>query len=203
MSKLSIQTQIKYNIFTQYKPLQLSNGSIIFYSYKEILKYNKNLSFYGKFSNTYKDTFLFRKFEKKMPENITKILQIKDIILCCDEDLFLYNIKSLKDNPVKYSLKLNDILKLNDGKLLGITNKNLIIIDIDSIIAELTTNKIKNHHKIVFKFPDDWYIKPTLKKYIENIYMHLLPNNKLLLHFFLTEKEGKCKLTCYKWNKIF
>ena len=138
-----------------------------------------------------------------MPENITKILQIKDIILCCDEYLFLYNIKSLKDNPVKYPLKLNDILKLNDGKLLGITNKNLIIIDIESIIAELATNKIKNHHKIVFKFPDDWYIKPTLKKTMEKIYMHLLSNNKLLLHFFLIEKEGTCKITRYKWNKIY
>ena len=50
------------------------------------------------------NSFLFTKFEKKMPENITKILQIKDKIICLDEYLFLYNIKSLKDNPIKYSL---------------------------------------------------------------------------------------------------
>ena len=137
-----------------------------------------------------------------MPENITKILQIKDKIICLDEYLFLYNIKSLKDNPIKYSLKLNDIIKLNDEKLLGTNNKNLIIIDIESIIAELASNKIKKHHKIVFKFPDDWYIKPTFQKIRENIYMHLLSNNKLLLHFFLKERRDKCKVTDYR-NKIY
>ena len=144
MSALSIQTKIKFKHFYQYKPLQLSNGSFIYYSYNEILKYNKNLSCFGKLNNMYKDTFLFIEYEKKMPENIKKIVQIKDKIICCDENLFLYNIKSLKDSPVKYSLKLNDILKLSDGKLLGITNKNLIIIDIESIIDELTSNKKKN-----------------------------------------------------------
>ena len=106
-----------------------------------------------------------------MPEKITKILEIKDNLICCDENLFLYNIKSLKNSPVKYSLKLNNILKLSDGKLLGITMKNLILIDIEYIIDELASNKIKNHHKIVFKFPDDWYIKPTYTKTRENIYM--------------------------------
>ena len=138
-----------------------------------------------------------------MPENIAKIVQIKDKLICCDENLFLYNIKSLKDSPVKYSLKLNDILKLSDGKLLGITNKNLIIIDIESIIDELASNKIKNHHKFVFKFPDDWYIKPTFTKIREYIDMHLLPNNKLLLHYLLEEKQGKCKISYYYRNKIF
>ena len=203
MSKLAIQTKIKCEHFYNYKPLQLSNGSIVYYSYKEILKYNRNLSFFGKLSNIYKDTFFFIESEKKMPEKIKKILQIKDKIICCDENLFLYDIKSLEDNPVKYSLKLNDILKLNDGQLLGITQKNLIIIDIESIIAELPSNKVKNHHKIVFKFPDDFYIKPTFTKITENIYMHLLPNNKLLLHSFMKERKGNCKVTNYYHNKIY
>ena len=191
MSKLAIQTKIKCKHFYNYKPLQLSNGSIVYYSYNEILKYNRNLSFFGKLNNIYKDTFFFIESEKKMPEEIKKILQIKDKIICCDENLFLYDIKSLEDNPVKYSLKLNDILKLNDGQLLGITHKNLIIIDIESIIAELPSNKVKNHHKIVFKFPDDWYIKPTFTKITQKIYMHLLPNNKLLLHSFMKERKKR------------
>ena len=200
---LSIQTQIKYKNFYDYKPLQLSDGSFIYYSYREILKYNRNLSFFGKLNNTYKEKFLFIESEKKMPEKIKKIVEIKDNLICCDENLFLYNIKSLKNSPVKYSLKLNDILKLSDGKLLSITMKNLILIDIESIIDELASNKIKNHHKIVFKFPDDWYIKPTYTKARENIYMQLLPNNKLLLHYLLVEREGKCKITSYHWNIIY
>ena len=54
----------------------------------------------------------------------------------------------------------------------------------------------------MFKFPDDWYIKPTFQKIRENIYMHLLSNNKLLLHFFLKERRDKCKVTDYR-NKIY
>ena len=115
----------------------------------------------------------------------------------------IYDIKSLKDNPVKYSLKLDGILKLNEEQLLGVTKKNLIIIDIKSIIAEIPSNNIKNHHQIVFKFPNDWHIKASFRKTIDDIYMHLLPNNRLLLHFYLQEKEGTCKLTIYNHNKIY
>ena len=52
MNKLSIQTIIINKDLYEYKPLQLSNGSIIYYSNEEILKYNKNLSFCGKFNTT-------------------------------------------------------------------------------------------------------------------------------------------------------
>jgi len=55
----------------------------------------------------------------------------------------------------------------------------------------------------VFKFPDDWYIKPTFTKIRENIYMHFLPNNKLLLHYSLEERKGNCKVSLYYWNKIY
>ena len=210
MSELSLKSKIIINKNIQSKISQLKDSSMILYSQNGILKINKNLSSYKLNSiSKYNNFFNFEK-EEEIPNNIRKILQIKNKIIVCDNNLYIYDINPKNDNPKKYpyDLSLLDIVELKNGKLLGITLKNLFLIDIEKILSELLTNKFKKHHEKIFKFPKEWHIKPTLKKSEEFVNGYLLQNNNLLVHFNSREIEqhGGCIMKKYKRffnNKIY
>ena len=81
-----------------------------------------------------------------------------------------------------------DVIKLKDGKILGITNKTII--------------EIKENYKIdeLFKIPQNWLIKSYQEQYRfysgfqQYINLYELPNNRLLIHSHSTEysHNGGC-----------
>ena len=211
MSEFSLKTKLFLYRNKYFIPFQLSDNSMLLYSSNEILKLNKNLSSYNfNLVSKYKNIFNFE-IEEEMPNKIRKIIQIKNKILVCDNNLYIYDIDPKNNNPKKYpnNLSLVDIVKLKNGKLLGISKKNLYLINIEEILSELElNNKIKKHHEKIYKYPSECHIKPTLKKFEEFVNGYLLKDNKIILHFNSeeVEKHGGCITVRYKrvfGNKIY
>ena len=211
MSEFSLKTKLFLNRNKYFTPFQLSDNSLLLYSSNEILKLNKNLSSYNLNQvSKYKNIFNFE-IEEEMPNKIRKIIQIKNKILVCDNNLYIYDIDPKNNNPKKYpnNLSLVDIVKLKNGKLLGISKKSLFLINIEEILSELElNNRIKKHHKKIYKYPSECHIKPTLKKFEEFVNGYLLKDNKIILHFNSeeVERDGGCvtmRLERVFGNKIY
>jgi len=188
MAQLSLKTIIDYkyegNLYkfsygfdykeTVYNLLPLKNGSILIYTFKNIIILNNNLQ--------QKELISFNE-----NDIITSIKEIqKEKLFCCVNDLYVFSIKSNKIiNKEKILIPNNeiiyDVIKLINGKILGITNKTII--------------EIKENYKIdeLFKIPQNWLIKSLKEKYEyfskfkQYINLYELPNNRLLVHFHSTE----------------
>ena len=193
MSQLSLKTVIDYDLEDNtfdysfnyknpaYNILQLSNGSILIYTNNNIYILNNNLQ--------QKKLISFNK-----DEIITSIKEIqKEKLFCCVKDLYVLSIESntiinkekilIPNNEIIY-----DVIKLKNGKILGITNKTII--------------EIKENYKIdeLFKIPQNWLIKSYQEQYRfysgfqQYINLYELPNNRLLIHSHSTEysHNGGC-----------
>ena len=193
MSQLSLKTVIDYdledNTFESsfnyknpaYNILQLNNGSILIYTNNNVIILNNNLQ--------QKKLISFNE-----NEIITSIKEIqKEKLFCCVKDLYVLSIESSKIiNKEKILIPNNeiiyDVIKLKDGKILGITNKTII--------------EIKENYKIdeLFKIPQNWLIKSYQEQYRfysgfqQYINLYELPNNRLLIHSHSTEysHNGGC-----------
>jgi len=193
MAQLSLKTIIDYDLEknpfgygfdyknTAYNLLLLKNGSILIYTTNNIIILHNNLQ-----------QKKLTSFDEK--EMITSIKEIqKGKIFCCVKDLYVFSIKSneiinkekilIPNNEIIY-----DVIKLKNGKILGITNKSIIEINENNKIDEL------------FKIPQNWLIKAykeshrfysEFKQYI-NLYE--MDNNRLLVHSHSTEfsHNGGC-----------
>lgn len=191
MTQLYLRTIIDYNSendgfdfdykSTEYNILQLKNNSILIYTTNIVTILHNNLQ-----------QKILISFDKK--ELITSIKEIqKEKIFCCVKDLYVLSIKSNEiTNKEKILIPNNeiiyDVIKLKDGKILGITNKAII--------------EIKENNKIdeLFKIPQNWLIKPYGEKkrfysgFKQYINLYNLPYNRLLVHSHSTEfsHNGGC-----------
>jgi len=189
MAQLSLKTIIDYGLeaFNDsldynnpiYNLLLLKNGSILIYTTNNIIISNKSLQL--------KNLISFNK-----DEVITSIKEIqKGKIFCCVKKLYVLSIKSntiinkeeilFENNEIIY-----DVIKLKNGKILGITNKSIV--------------EIKENYEIdeLFKVPENCLIQSNEEQYRFyfkfQLYINLyeIPNNRLLIHshsthFLLTD----------------
>ena len=193
MSQLSLKTVIDYDLEDNtfdysfnyknpaYNILQLNNGSILIYTNNNVIILNNNLQ--------QKQLISFNK-----DEIITNIKEIqKEKLFCCVKDLYVLSIESntiinkekilIPNNEIIY-----DVIKLKNGKILGITNKTII--------------EIKENNKTdeLFKIPQNWLIKSYQEQYRfysgfqQYINLYELPNNRLLIHSHSSEysHNGGC-----------
>lgn len=183
MSKWSLITKIMYDLREEYTPLQLKHGAFLLYTDKEIIMFEKNLSS-EKIISLDKDEYA----------NITNVKQIKNgNILCCNNDLYIYTIKSKKIVDTKIlkmpkflkKEKIFDIIELKDGRLIGLTNQSILNIKINNSKDE--NDEISQ----LYKIPKNWLIngdnQNCFKQFL-NIYE--LGNNNLLIH---SHSEGYVK----------
>lgn len=172
-----------------YNPIQLKDGSILIYTNDNISILDKNLK--------QKELISFSNIDDENSIIISKVKQIKNgKILCCAKDLYIYEIKSnniinskiikLPDDEVIY-----DVIELKDGKLLGITIKDIFEIK----------NEGENFKFLkLFDIPKNCLIMPlskfhrfysSFKQYID---LYELPNKRLFIHLHSTEfsHNGGC-----------
>ena len=196
MTQLSLKTKFDYDLEETkerffkysydyknkaYNLLPLKNGPILIYTTNNINILNNNLQ--------QKKLISFNE-----NEIITSIKEIqKEKLFCCVKDLYVLSIKSSKIiNKEKIVIPNNeiiyDVIKLKNGKILGITNKTII--------------EIKENYEIdeLFKIPQNWLIKSYKEQYRyysgfqQYINLYELPNNKLLINSHSTEfsHNGGC-----------
>ena len=201
---LSLKTRIDYKKYSSifstrrnfpyfYIPLQLKEGTILLYDKYNISLLNKNF----KLSKIYSFDQKYEEEDIEVKHFITNVKQLKcGKILCCNKDLFIFNIKLKNASPKIINIPndeyILDVIELKNGIIIGCTNKSLIDI-------KLIKNKNDEEYEIsnIMKNSENFYIIPRngkihiyFKQYV-NIYE--LPNNKLLLHSHSSELIfGRC-----------
>ena len=113
--------------FNYHIPLLLKDGTILLYNKDTISLLSKSLH--------RKLLFSFQRDEvEEVEEEISIIRNIKQLkcgdILCCNKELYIFNIKSKSKTPkiihIPNDENLSDIIELKNKQLIGIT-KNFII----------------------------------------------------------------------------
>lgn len=195
MTNINLQTKITLSLEKKCSLLQLKDKSFILYTTDEVLLFNKNLTFNNLLFNT----------EKEEYTNITSIIQLKnEKILCCNNNLYIFTIKSNKKYEYKRikmknfdkGEKIMNVLELKNGEIIGVTNQYIINI-------KLNDNKLQNA-KItqLYKVPYEWLL------YGEDIFLNIyeLKNNKLFMNFQSYFYSRRCPtsrpIKKYR-NKIF
>ena len=200
MSKWSLIAKIMCDLSEEYTPLQLKDETFLLYNDKEIIIFDKNL-------NSEKIISL----DKDEYANITNVKQIKNgKILCCNNDLYIYTIKSKKILDTKIlkmpkfmkKEKIFDIIELKDGRLIGLTNQSILHIKISNSKDE--NDEISQ----LYKIPKNWLINGENQHYFKqflNIYE--LENKNLLIHShsegYIKRFLGRSHISKDYENKIF
>ena len=194
---LSLQTKIKfYDYFYDFKSeviLQLKDNTILLYGDFKIERYNK--------------TFQSSEIIKFKSQYVTRALkQLKNNkILFCNGYLYLLDIKTKEKIvvPLREEI-LFDIIELDNGDIIGLTEYSLIKIKLEDKYGEN-----KTYDNIIFDIPDELQLHshPYLEmKNYGNLYP--LNENKLLVHFFRAEDDNYSKCGVhphfpYYQNKIY
>ena len=192
-------------------PLLLKDGTILLYNIDTISLLTKSL--YRKL------LFSFERYkEKEDEEEICFIRNIKQLkcgdILCCSNQLYVFNIKSKTKIPKIIDIPndeyLFDIIELRNKQLLGITENS--IIEIKKI---WNNNKKEAEYEInfIFNIPEKYIEMQKTEEekendtYIQYLNLYELINKRILIHSYSTQLiYGTCgthpseEICC---NKIF
>ena len=176
-------------------PLQLKEGTILLYDQYNISLLHKNY----KLNKIFSFDKNAEEKNKEVKHYITNVKQLKNgKILCCNKDLFIFNIKLKNASPKVINIPndeyILDVIELKNGKIIGCTNRSLIDI-------KLIKSKNDEEYEIsnIMKNSEECYITPRNKKadyyrcFKQYVNIYELPNNKLLLHFHSSEVFfGRC-----------
>ena len=149
MASLILQTSIDIDRYSSFRFVKLKKGQFIVFSNSSAFLFNKNLSFKCLDIETYLN-------------NIKSVKQIKNgKILICSNDLYIFTIESkeIKKDHIKMldknSEKILDVNELQDGTIIGISNKSIYNITIKDEKTEITQ---------IYKIPNVWLVSWEKKK---------------------------------------
>ena len=172
---IDISIMTKININTHYYTLNylyLKNGSFLIYTYDEIILFHKNLSFKKIYSSYYANDS-----EKVEIIGIRKINDEKNLIFNY-HNIYTFTIESKSKIKLAQAIhfsdskKLFNVLVLKNGMIIGITNSEIIKINIEA-----------SDYNTICKIPEECIIKETHKGgYTRKYNIYELPNNNILIY---------------------
>jgi len=199
MSNLSLVTKIKINSmpYGDFEYLKIKKGKFLIYNEKEILLFNKNLS--------YKKLFLFHD-EKEIFIHFIKKISCGRFLSLNNNNIYIFTIEQ--------EIKIIKKIKLDNYKWIrhAIELKNgIILASTDNCILKIVINDNKEEINEIFRIPDECKVKNIKKidpKLVFDIYN--LPNNDNTIlinsHSFgsYEQKEGCVqRREFYRKNMIF
>jgi len=199
MNNLSLVTKIKIDSmpYGDFKYLKIKKGKFLIYNEKEILLFNKNLS--------YKKLFPFHD-EKEISIKFIKKISCGRFLSLNNNNIYIFTIEP--------EIKIIKKIKLDNYKWIrhAIELKNGIILATnDNSILKIIINDNKEEINEIFRIPDECKVK-NIKKIHPQLFFDIynLPNNDNIIlinsHSFGSyhPDEGCVRMTeFYKKNMIF
>lgn len=203
MNNLIVQTKFDFEKFINFETIKGSH-------YSQIELKNRKIIIYEMFDRKNKISLLNKNFKLKtifecdnyLHNNIIKVIQLtNNKILFCSKDLFVLNIKSNEIKKKEFpEEKVLDIIELKNKKILGITEKHLIYINIKGEELEITNIMDVPQNS----FSKENMINEFLRQYLD---LYEISNNKILIHSHLNGLEriicGNSIPTEKIFNKIY
>lgn len=199
MNKLSLVTKIELNSmpFSDFKYLKIKKGKFLIYNRKNILLFNKNLS--------YKELFPF------VDEDEMHIIFIKKMddgkILCLNNNnIYIFTIepeiKIIKKIRIEKNHRIRYAIELNNGIILAATKNSIL---------KIIMNDKKDEINEIFRIPDECKLKNKKKMDIHlSFYIYNLSNNDniILINSYSSgtyhQNEGCVRgIEYYSKNMIF
>jgi len=168
MNNLSLVTKIRINSmpFGNFEYLKIKKEKFLIYNEKEILLFNKNLSYKKLFSFLEEDEDeIYVKFIKKISSGKFLSLINNNIYIFTIEP----EIKIIKKLKLENNQWINDAIELKNG---------IILAKADNSILKIVINDNKEEINEIFKIPDECKVK-NIKKMDINLSFDIynLPNN--------------------------